>query len=270
MKKILSIILVAILLVGCCSQSKINSDSQETINLKVGVVGSDSPQWRHIAEVVKDKGINLEILYFDSYPIPNAALNDKEIDLNAFQHHSFLNSEVSDLGYDIVSAFDTVFAPLGIYSEKIKSISELEDGQTVAIPDDVSNGGRAIKLLEQAGLIEVDESVGLLPTLKDITSNPKNLNILELAAANIPGTLAENQIAVINSGIATDAGFVPSEDAIVLEEAIEGENPYINLVAVRTEDKDKEWVEIIKDAYRTDEVKKIIEENTKGSSIPVW
>ena len=108
------------------------------------------------------------------------------------------------------------------------------------------------------------------PTLKDITANPKNLKILELAAANIPGTLAENQIAVINSGIASDAGFVPAEDALVLEEAIEGENPYINLVAVRTEDKDKEWVKIIKEAFLTDEVKEIIKEDTKGSSIPVW
>lgn len=274
MKKLLTIILAAILLVGCSSKTEKTVDKDkdlqsEAINLKVGLMGSDSSVWKHISEVVKEKGINLEIVYFDSYSIPNAALNDREIDLNAFQHHSYLNAEVEDLNYDLVSAFDTVFAPIGIYSEKIKSLDELENGQTVAIPDDVSNGGRSIKLLEQAGLIEVNEEAGLIPTIKDIKSNPKNLNILELSAANIPGTLAENQIAVINSGIATDAGFTPSKDALVLE-SIEDENPYINLVAVRSEDKDAEWIKIIEEAYRTDEVKKIIEEDSKGSSIPVW
>ena len=274
MKKLLTIILAAILLVGCSSKTEKTVDKDkdlqsESINLKVGLMGSDSSVWKYISEVVKEKGIKLEIVYFDSYSIPNAALNDREIDLNAFQHHSYLNAEVEDLNYDLVSAFDTVFAPIGIYSEKIKSLDELENGQTVAIPDDVSNGGRAIKLLEQAGLIEVNEEAGLIPTIKDIKSNPKDLNILELSAANIPGTLAENQIAVINSGIATDAGFTPSKDALVLE-SVEDENPYINLVAVRSEDKDAEWIKIIEEAYRTDEVKKIIEEDSKGSSIPVW
>lgn len=271
MKKILALILALVLLVGCSSSNEGTTESTgETLNLKLGVVGTDSMVWNHVAEKVKDKGINLEVIYFDSYQIPNAALNDGEIDLNAFQHHSFLNSEVEDLGYDIEAAFDTVIAPLGIYSEQIKDLSELEDGQTVAIPDDVSNGGRAIKLLESAGLIEVNPDAGQLPTVQDITANPKNLNILELGASNIPASLSENQIAVINSGIAVDSGFTPSEDALVLEEVASGESPYINLVAVRSEDKDASWLEAIKEAYFTDEVKDIIFEDTRGGSIPVW
>ena len=165
---------------------------------------------------------------------------------------------------------DTSFAPLGIYSETIKSLDELEDGQTVAIPDDVTNGGRALKLLEAAGLIKVDEDAGVLPTVADVKENPKNLKLLEISASNIPATLAENQIAVINSGIAVDAGYQPGEDTVFLEEAVKGENPYINLIAARTEDKDKEWLKIILDAYFTPETKAIIEEDSKGASHPVW
>lgn len=244
--------------------------AQEEVTLKIGIVGTNSVVWKHVADVVKDKGIHLEIVYFDSYPLPNAALDKEEIDLNAFQHHIYLDNEVKQFNYKIEAVADTVFAPLGIYSDKIKSLDELEDGQTIAIPDDVSNGGRAIKLLEAAGLIKVDPKAGLLPTPKDVTENPKNLTLLEIGAANIPATLRENQVAVINSGVATDAGYVPTEDAIFLEKAVEGENPYINVIAIRTADKDKPWVKTILDAYYTKETRDLIIEDSKGSSIPVW
>lgn len=267
MKKILSFLLVLVLifsLIGC------SRESSDTRNLKIGVVGVDSLVWKHVGDQVKDKGINLEIVYFDSYPLPNEALNGGDIDLNAFQHHIYLENELEQFGYEIEAVGDTVFAPLGIYSDQIEDLALLEDGQTVAIPDDVSNGGRAIKLLEASGLIKVDPNAGLLPTKADITENPKNLEILELGAANIPATLTENQIAVINSGIAVDAGYSPMDDSLFLEEGKEGENPYINLIAVRSEDVDAEWLKIILEAYYTDETKEVIKEDTKGASIPVW
>lgn len=269
MKKLLSVVLALVLtfsLVACGN----NNSTDDKKNIKLGIVGTDSLVWKKVAEKVKDKGINLEIVYFDSYPLPNAALNSKEIDLNEFQHHSYLNKEVEQFGYEIESVADTVFAPLGIYSSKIQKISQLSEGQKVAIPDDVSNGGRALKLLEKAGLIKVNPKAGLFPTLKDVQENPKNLKFIELSAANIPTTLTENEIAVINSGIATDNGFTPTKDALVLEEAIEGENPYINLIAARKSDKDAEWLKTILEAYHTKEVYDLIIEDSKGGSIPVW
>lgn len=278
MKKILTILLALTLVLSlvACSNNKDtkineeNSSANETNKVKIGLVGSDSVVWQHVAKVVKDKGVDLEIVYFDSYPLPNKALDSGDIDLNAFQHHIYLDKEVEQFGYKIEAVADTSFAPLGIYSETIKNLDELEDGQTVAIPDDVTNGGRALKLLEAAGLIKVDENAGVLPTVADVKENPKNLKLLEISASNIPATLAENQIAVINSGIAVDAGYKPGEDTVFLEEAVKGENPYINLIAVRSEDKDKEWLKIILDAYFTPETKAIIEEDSKGTSYPVW
>lgn len=272
MKKILSIILSLVLvlsLVGC-GENKQTKEVEENTNIKLGIVGTDSIVWKHVGEELKKEGIDLEIVYFDGYKLPNAALNSKEIDINAFQHHIYLEKEVEDFGYEIEAVGDTSFAPLGIYSDQIEDLSELEDNQKVAIPDDVSNGGRALKLLEAAGLIKVNPEAGLLPTIKDITENTKNLELLELSASNIPATLRENQIAVINSGIASDSGYVPSEDAIFLEEATEGDNPYINLIAVRSEDKDKDWVKKVLDAYYTKETRDLIIEDSKGSSFPVW
>lgn len=270
MKKLIRVLLACVLIFTLVACGKENEKEGETKNIKIGLIGTDSLVWKHVAEKVKEKGINLEIVFFDSYPLPNAALNSKEIDLNAFQHHIYLDKEVEQFGYKIEAVKDTLFAPLGIYSEKIKNISELKDGQKVAIPDDVSNGGRAIKILEKAGLIKVNPDAGLLPNLKDIIENSKNLEFVELSAANIPATLSENEIAVINSGIATDNGFTPSKDALVLEEAVEGENPYINVIAARTEDKDEEWLKIILEAYTTKEVHDLIIEDSKGGSIPVW
>lgn len=271
MKKIIALILALTLLVGCSPSTEIETTggSQKT-DIKVGIVGVDSATWQHVADVVADKGLNLELVYFDSYPLPNAALDAGDIDLNAFQHHIYLDNEVEQFGYEIEAVGDTVFAPLGIYSKTITSLNDLEDGQVIAIPDDVSNGGRAIKLLESAGLLTVDPEAGLLPTIQDIRDNPKNLELLELGAANIPATLDENQIAVINSGIAVDAGLIPTEDALYLESAVEGENPYINLIAARTADKDAAWLKTILEAYFTDETADITIEDTKGSSIPVW
>ena len=164
---------------------------------------------------------------------------------------------------------ETIFAPLGIYSKQLEDIKELEDGATIVIPDDVTNGGRALLLLQTSGLIKVNPDAGNTPTLKDI-ENPRNFNIIELAATNIPASLQEVPLAVINSGVARDAGFIPTKDAIVLEDTQSGENPYINIIAVRTDDKDNEVYKRIVELYQTDETKKVIEDDSKGSSIPVW
>lgn len=289
MKKIITLLLALVLtfsLVACGNNKEENNTTPETkaekateskteetkeeITLKVGLTGSESRVWSLIADRVKEKGINLELKFFDSYPLPNAALNAGEIDLNAFQHYIYLNKEIEQLGYEISVVGETVYAPIGLYSKQIKNVSELKDGDKITIPDDPTNGGRALKLLEANGLIKLNPEAGVLPTLVDITENTKNLEIIELAATNIPPTLDEVAAAVINSGVASDAGLKPQLDAIVLEKAGEVDNPYVNVIATRTADKDKPWVQTILDAYYTQEVLDIITEDSKGNSFPVW
>ncbi len=290
MKKIILTLILSLLLAGCSSgnstpaqsggtPSENNNAAEENsenetpaakpVKVRVGLTGSDSKVWNHVKEEAAKENINIELVFFDSYPLPNAALDAGEIEMNAFQHYIYLNTEIEQHGYDISVIGETVFAPLGLYSKKISSIDELKDGDTIVIPDDVTNGGRSLLLLEANGLISIDPAAGLTPTLKDI-ENPRNFSIIELAATNIPASLEEVPLAAINSGVARDAGFIPAQDSIVLEESKPGENPYINIIAVRTEDKDNEVYKRIVELYQTDATKKVIEEDSKGSSIPVW
>lgn len=265
MKKIGLILILTILLTACIGG---NSSKDKSV-VKVGLTGSDSKAWTYVKDQAAKEGIDVELVFFDSYSLPNAALSSGEIDINAFQHHSYFDSEIEQHGYELSVIGETVFAPLGLYSRQIKGIDELKDGDTIVIPDDVTNGGRALYLLEEANLIKVNAPEGKLPTVRDI-ENPRNFEILELAATNIPASLEEVPLAAINSGVATDAGFVPAEDSIVLEEGIAGDNPYINIIVARTEDKDNQIYTKIVDLYQSDKVKEIIEEDTKNSSLPVW
>lgn len=275
MKKILLSLILSLLLAGCASGKTpeqtggANNSAEEQAKVRVGLTGSDSKVWNYVKEEAAKENINIELVFFDSYPLPNAALDSGEIELNAFQHYIYLNKEVEQHGYDISVIGETVFAPLGLYSKKISSIDDLKDGDTIVVPDDVTNGGRALLLLESEGLINIDPAAGKTPTLKDI-ENPRNFNIIELTATNIPASLEEVPVAAINSGVARDAGFIPTQDSIVLEESKPGENPYINVIVARSEDKENEVYKRIVEIYQTDATKKIIEEDSKGSSIPVW
>lgn len=274
MKKSIFILTLAlsILLAGCGNGSSTPADSgngDEPVVVRVGLTGSDSKVWNHIKEEAAKENIDIQPVYFDSYPLPNAALDSGEIEINNFQHYIYLEKEIEQLGYDLTVIGETVLAPLGIYSKQVESIEEVQDGASIVIPDDVTNGGRALLLLQENGLITVDPAAGNTPTIKDI-ENPRNFNIIELAATNIPASLEEVPLAVINSGVATNAGYIPSQDAIVLEEAKSGENPYVNIIVVRTEDKDNPVYKRVVELYQTDAVKDIIQEDSKGSSFPVW
>jgi len=276
MKKLILVLvlILSILTVGCSSKDNkkadnINLNGEEATVVRVGLTGSDSKVWNYVKEEAAKENIDIELVFFDSYPLPNAALDSGEIELNAFQHYIYLNKEVEQHGYELSVIGETIFAPLGLYSKQIQSIEELEDGATIVIPDDVTNGGRALLLLQANSLITVDSAAGNTPTIKDIV-NPRDFKIVELAATNIPASLEEVPLAVINSGVATDAGYIPSQDAIVLEDAQPGENPYINIIVARTEDKDNEVYKRIVEIYQTDATKEVIEEDSKGSSIPVW
>lgn len=269
-KKLLNILLSGVLvlsLAGCGAAET----SKENDVIKVGLVGENTEQWEPVIKNLAEEGITLELVTFADYTQPNQALADKEIDLNAFQHYAYLDQDIKDRGLDLSVIGDTVIAPLGIYSNKIKSLDELNDGDSIAIPSDATNGGRSLKVLETAGVIKVDEAAGYTPTLSDITENPKNIEFIEVEAAQTPRLLDDVAAAFINGGHAVDAGFYPSSDAIYLEKVTEGsDNPYINIIVARTEDKDNETYKKVVDAYRSEEVAKVIEDVYKGAYLPTW
>ncbi len=252
------------------SEATATTSTEEAVTVKLGLVGADTDVWDSVKERLVDEGINLEYVMFTDYNQPNTALANGDIDLNSFQHQYFLDNSNAEHGTDLVSIGNTVNAPMGIYSDKIKSIDELADGAKVAIPNDVTNGGRALLLLQTAGLIKIDKAAEKAPTVSDVTENPKNLEITELEASQTARALQDVDISVINSGMAVDAGFIPSKDAIYLEPVDEAYRPYVNIIAARKEDAGNEIYQKIVAAYQTDETAKVIEETSKGSSIPAW
>lgn len=272
MKKILvSLLVVLLVLVGCSGKG---TDIDERISLKVGVVGEPYKYWDPVIEVLKEEGIDVELKVFSDYPIPNRALNDGDIDANAFQHYRYFEQEVSDFGYDLSALGDTILDPLGIYASTYKSLDEVEEGALILIPDDVSNGGRALKLLEGAGLIEVDSSKGFLPSELDITNNPKNLEFKAVKASLIPSLLEDADLAIINGDLAVAYGFKPSSEAIYIEEFDFVANPdqvgLKNLIAVRTADKDKVEYIKLKEAFQSQAVIDVLNGYYEGAFIPAW
>lgn len=241
--------------------------------IKVGVVGENNEVWEDVARRYEEgTGNKIEIVAFSEYNEPNEALNSGDIDLNAFQHKKFLANYNETNGTDLVEIADTYLAPLGIYSSKTDTLDDLEEGDTVAIPDDSSNGARALFLLQAAGFIKVEGKAGDPITVADIVENPKNIEIVELAASQTARSLDDVKYSVINSGMAVDAGFIPTEDAIFLEDANNPDSKiYINVIAARKDDADNElYKDLIENYYYTDETKAVSDKATKGSSIPVW
>ena len=250
--------------------------SSEPVIVKGGVVGEYNAQWDTINELLADDGIQVELVKFTDYAAPNRALDDGEIDLNAFQHKAFLANDIQQKGYDIVDIGDTIIAPLGIYNnkDKISSIEDIKDGDVIAIPSDLTNGGRALKLLEAAGLIECDPAKGVVPTKADITKYNTQIEIMEAESATLANLLPDCAAAIINGGNAFTAGLNPNTDAIFTENVDPAENAavgdLINIIAARTEDKDNETYKKIVDAYHTDEVAQTIEEAYEGGFICAW
>lgn len=250
-------------------------DSGNTI-VKVGVVGSYNDMWDTVNELLAPEKIQVELVNFSDYAAPNRALNDGEIDLNAFQHKAFLANDVEQKGYEIEAIGDTIIAPLSIYNnkDKIQSIEDIKDGDIIAIPSDLTNGGRALKLLEAAGLIVCDPAKGFIPTKADITQYNVQIEIKEAESATLANLLPDCAAAVINGGNAFTAGLNPNEDAIFTENVDPEENEavadLVNIIAARTEDKDNEVYQKIVEAYRTDEVAQTIQEAYDGAFICTW
>ncbi|KDE95423.1 methionine ABC transporter substrate-binding protein [Staphylococcus sp. TE8] len=258
MKKILGLLIAAVIVLAACGG---NNDKKVTI----GVASNDTKAWEKVKELAKKDDIDLEIKHFSDYNVPNKALSDGDIDMNAFQHFAFLDQyKKAHKDAKIQALSTTVLAPLGIYSDKIKNIKDVKKGAQIAIPNDVSNQARALKLLESAGLIKLKKNFGLNGTTKDIESNPKDLKIKAVDAQQTARALSDVDISVINNGVATKAGKDAKKDPIYLEKvSSDAVKPYINVIAVNSKDMDNKTYKKIVELYHSKEAQKALKEDTK-------
>lgn len=272
-KLMISIILLLTTLLAACGSDESQAEGSDEGLLSDGklTVGISGGSMEEIMEVVQElgeeEGLEIEIKTFSDYVMPNVALSEGELDLNAFQTEPFFDQMNEERGLGLVKVADTYTAPMGVYSEKIEDLDELEDGAKIGLPSDPTNSGRALQLFEEAGLIKVDEEAGLDATIKDIVENEHNYDFVELEAAQVPRQLGELDVAAINSNFAIEHGLSPADDAIYREGA---DSPFANLIAVREESKDEEVVQQFIDLFQSDEVKEFIEENFEGSLLPAW
>jgi len=236
--------------------------------IKVGVTGGPHAQVMDVVKQVAAKnGLKITVVEFSDYVQPNAALAAGDLDANSYQHQPYLDAQVRDRGYKLVKVADTVTFPMGIYSKKLKSLSQLQNGARIAVPNDPTNGGRALLLLQKQGLLKLRADAGLKATPLDIVENPKKLKIVELDAAQIPRSLADVDAAAINTNFAMEAGLKPKSDAIAIEDP---HGPYANIIAIRAADKDKPWVAKLVAAYHSPEVKQFIDGKYAGAVITAW
>ncbi|HYH25312.1 MAG TPA: MetQ/NlpA family ABC transporter substrate-binding protein [Blastococcus sp.] len=219
-------------------------------------------------ELAEDAGLDLEIVEFTDYVQPNVALEDGSLDANFFQTVPYLEEQEASAGYDFTALEPVHIEPLGLYSESLTDVADLPDGGTVAIPNDPTNAARALRLLEDNDLLTLADTGDAAPTALDIEDNPKNLEIQQVEAAQLPRSLADVDAAVINGNYAIDADLSPAEDALVLEEA-EG-NPNANLLVVRSGDEDDERISTLEDLLHSDEVRQYIEDTYAGAVLPAF
>ncbi|KZB63028.1 metal ABC transporter substrate-binding protein [Thalassospira lucentensis] len=236
--------------------------------IKIGVTpGAHEEVMEQVVKVAAKKGLDIEIISFSDYVIPNQALDDGDLQANSFQHKPYLDNQIKDRGYDLSVVGYNILTPMGIYSDKIKDLSELKDGAEVGIPNDPTNGGRALLVLQSEGLIKVDPAAGLSVSPLDVIENPKNIKFVELDAAQLPRSLADLDASAINTNYALEAGLNPIKDSI----AIEGnDSPYANVIVTRTQDKDAPWVKTLVESYHDDSIREFIETKYEGSVLPVF
>ena len=234
--------------------------------LKIGVTAGPHAQiFEQVKKVAERDGLKIQVIEFSDYVQPNAALSAGDLDANSYQHKPYLDQQVKDRGYRIVPVGYTVNFPIGIYSRKVKSLAELKEGSRVGIPNDPTNGGRVLLVFEDKGLIKLRAGAGLKATPLDVVENPKKIRFVEVDAAQLPRTLDDLDASAVNTNYALPAGLNPGRDAIAQESA---KSPYVNLLAVREQDKDKPWVAKLVKAYQSDEVRRFVQTEFKGAVVP--
>lgn len=236
--------------------------------IKVGVTAGPHAQiFEQVKKVAAKDGLKVQVVEFSDYVQPNAALAAGDLDANAYQHKPYLDAQIKDRGYKLVSVAETVNFPIGLYSKKVKTLEALKDGAKFGIPNDPTNGGRVLLLLQDKGLIQLKEGAGLKATPLDVVSNPKKLKFVELDAAQLARSLDDLDAAAINTNFAISAGLNPKTDSIAQENA---KGPYVNLLVVRVADQEKPWVAQLRKAYQSPEIRSFIESEFKGSVLPAF
>ena len=263
-----------LLLTGCGGggdqpAQKADDKAAKEVTLKIGATPVPHAEiLEQIKPDLKEKGITLEVIEFNDYVQPNIALNDKELDANFFQHEPYLNDFIKEhKDVKLKNAGGVHIEPMGIYSKKIKKLDELTGGATVSIPNDPTNGGRALLLLQKAGLLKLKDGVNEMATVQDIVENPKDLRIKEVEAAQLPRTLEDVDISIINTNFAMNADLNPMRDALFIEDKT---SPYVNIIAVRDGDENREEIKTLINTIKTDKIKKFLEEKYKGAIVPAF
>jgi D-methionine transport system substrate-binding protein len=236
--------------------------------IKIGVTGGPHAQiMEQVKKVAAKDGLNIQLVEFSDYIQPNAALAAGDLDANSYQHLPYLEAQIKDRGYKFTHVAFTVTFPMGVYSKKIKSLDQIRQGARVGVPNDPTNGGRGLLLLQSKGLIKLRPDAGLKATPLDIVENSKKIKIVELDAAQLPRSLDDLDAAAINGNYAESAGLSPTRDAIAMEGP---KGPYANLIAIRAADKDKPWVAKLVKAYHSPEIKQYVQSTFKESVITAW
>ncbi|MBB3406391.1 D-methionine transport system substrate-binding protein [Rhizobium sp. BK316] len=240
----------------------------EDKSIKVGIMsGEDEDVWRVVTSEAAKKGLKIETITFNDYTQPNEALERGEIDANAFQHQPYLDNQIKQNGYHIVRVGYTGVWPIGLYSKKHKSVAELPEGAVIGVPNDPSNEGRALRVLQNEGLIKLKDGTGILATIADVAENPKNIEIKELDAGIVGRSIDDLDAGVVNTDWALKSGLSPAER--VAQEPI-ADNPYRNFIAVKEENKDADWVKTLVSSYQNDTVKAEFDKVYKGTGLSAY
>lgn len=266
MKKfVLVLFVLALGLLAACGNEEGNAGESDTV--KVGVSGGDTRTWDFIVDIAKEEGLNIELVKFNDYVQPNIALAEGEIDANAFQTISYFDEFKEAQNLDLEAIGSTVIAPMGIYSKKHTDIEGLPDGAIIALPNEGTNFGRALLLLQEAGLITLTDDFAGIGALDKIKDNPKNLQFEAVAAGNTPRFLDDVDASIINNNFAVEADL-KLDEALFHESATA--KPYINIIAVKSGNADRPELQKLVEIYHTKEVEDFIIETFKGSSIPTF
>lgn len=268
-----SLVSLSLLVTGCGSTSNntaTTGNASKPVVIKVGATPKPHAEiLEHIKPELAKEGIDLQIKVYNDYVVPNTALDAGEIDANFFQHQPYLDTFVKERGLKLVSLGQVHLEPMGLYSKKVTKLDDFKNGDTIAIPNDPSNGGRALALLEKAGLIKLKDGVGVKGTVQDIVTNAKQLKITTIDAAQLPRVLTDPKTAgaVINTNFALEGGLNP-KDALTIEDG--KNNPYANILVVKESRKDDPNLQKLMKALNSPDVKKFIEDTYKGSVVPAF
>ena len=263
-----ALLAIAVLAAGCGSDSASGGSSSKNTTVTVGA--TPVPHGEILNEVkplLAKEGVDLKVVEFTDYVKPNLALNDKEIDANFFQHSPYLDKFNSEHGTKLKAIAKIHVEPMGIYSHKVKDLKDVADGAKVAIPNDPTNGGRALLLLQKAGLLKLKDGVNEKATLQDIAENPKNFKFQEVEAAQVPRTLDDVDAAIINSNFAMQIQLDPTKDSLFIEDST---SPYVNIVAVRQGDENRPEIQALMKVLHSQEIKDFISNKYKGAVVPAF